>query len=688
MKSETMQSVAELLDRRADENPNRIAYRFLGETSGPRELTYEALRRAAYAYAARLKESGHRGERVLLLYPPGLEFIQAFYGCMVAGAIAVPAPPPNPLKPKRSLDRLVSIVQSAWPSWALTTSPVLASIRPALAESPSFDGIRWLATDTVPPLAGDLPAADPVAPDAIALIQYTSGSTSDPKGAALSHRNVLHNVAYFDDGWDHTPDSVVVNWLPAFHDLGLLYGIITPMWGGFLAVQMSPIDVIQRPYSWLQAISNYRATHSGGPNFIYELCARKVTEAERVSLDLSSWKMALTAAEPVRAETMERFMHRFASVGFSSRTFCPGYGLSEGTCKVAALSCDEEATVLSLRSDRLEHDFVEIVPEGLGTRAVVGCGRPGQGVGVRIVDPDTRTPRGPGEVGEIWVSGPSVADSYWNQPTESEEQLRARIVHGDGTPFLRTGDLGFMHQGQLFITGRIKDLIIVRGNNHYPQDLEYTVQDAHSSIRAGCVAAFAFEEEGEERLAVVAEVERRFLEGWSPSPDRRVSPPTPGLPIAPHPFSPEEVVASITRAISEAHGLKVHRVELIQAGSIPKTTSGKIQRRAAKRLMLSGRLDRVASLQSAAPVLRPLGSSRVALRGRITAIVSDCAAIPQDRLQPEESLHRFGIDSLTGVNIAFEVGLLAGRDVPSGLLAEYDTIEKLVDFVISSGGAR
>ncbi|MCA9548938.1 MAG: AMP-binding protein [Myxococcales bacterium] len=688
MKPEAIKSVAALLEARAREFPDRVAYRYVGETTGPRELTYDQLRRAAYAYAAQLREGGRQGDRVLLQFPPGLEFIEAFFGCMVAGMVAVPAPPPNPLKPKRSLDRLVSIVESAWPSWALTTASVLSAIRPALAESPAFDGIRWLAVDTIAPMTGHIPPVTAVAPNTVALIQYTSGSTSDPKGAALTHQNILHNVQYFDEGWDHTHDSVVVNWLPAFHDLGLLYGIITPMWGGFMAVQMSPIDVIQRPFSWLETMSNFRATHSGGPNFMYELCSRKITEEERLTLDLGSWKMALNAAEPVRAETMERFVGRFGSVGFSSRTFSPGYGLSEGTCKVTALSCDEEATILSVRADRLEQDFVEVVPEGLGTRTVVGCGRPGSGVSIAIVDPDTRTARGAGEVGEIWVSGPSVADSYWNQPTDTEEQLRARVVGGDGTPFLRTGDMGFMHQGQLFITGRIKDLIIVRGNNHYPQDIEFTVQDAHSSIRAGCVAAFSYEDDGEEKLAVVAEVERRYTQGWGPSPDRRVAEAAPGLPMASGQFSPEEVVASITRAISEAHGLKVSRVELIKAGSISKTTSGKIQRRATKRAMLSGRLDRVASLETSSPTLRPTGSSRGALRARIIAVVSDCAAIPKDKLRPDESLHRYGIDSLTGVNIAYEVGLLAGRDVPSGLLAEHDTVEKLVDFVLAAGGMR
>lgn len=560
-------SLGSVLERRAAESPDQRAYLHLGGPSGPVECTYAELSRRASAIAARLRETGHPGDRVLLLYPPGLDFIYAFLACVSAGAVAVPAPPPNLLKPERSLARLQSIVESARPTFALTTSGTLAAVRTAVAGNETFARMQWLATDDLPglPVAG--PGEwSPSAADAIALIQYTSGSTADPKGAALSHENLAHNVAYFDEGWDHTPSSILVNWLPAFHDLGLLYGILMPLWGGFLGVQMSPIDVIQRPFLWLQAISNLRATHSAGPNFIYDLCTRKVSDAERSTLDLSSWRMALTAAEPIRKETMTRFADRFAEVGFRYRTFSPGYGLSECTCKVVSVPCSEEATILDLRDDKLEQDLVELAPPGPGTRAVVGCGRPTHGVGITIVDPTACTPRAPGQVGEIWISGPSVAHGYWDQPAATEASLRARLAGGDETPYLRTGDLGFLHEGQLYVTGRVKDLIIVRGSNHYPQDLEYTAQEACPRIRPGCCAAFSYEEGGEERVAVLAEAILGEV-------------------------AAEEVIAGIRMAISEAHGIKVHRVELLCAGTLPKTTSGKIQRQACKRAMLAGRLS-------------------------------------------------------------------------------------------------
>lgn len=582
-----------ILERRAVETPDKHAYVYLGELTGTLECTYANLRERACAVAEVIRDSTRQGERVLLLYPPGLDFIYGFLGSVCAGTIAVPAPPPNRFKPERSLARLSSIVESARPTVVLTTAEMLAAIRPAVAERGPFARLQWVATDQIHGEAMERPSCSSAQTQPIAMIQYTSGSTSDPKGAALSQENILHNVAYFDHGWDHTPDSILVNWLPAFHDLGLFYGILCPLWGGFLGVQMSPIDVIQRPFLWLKAISDYRATHSVGPNFIYDLCYRKIRDTEIAALELSAWKMALTAAEPIRAETMTRFANRFARAGFRYRTFSPGYGLSECTCKVVAVPCEEEPTTLSLRDDRLEQNRVEPCPPGAASRTVVACGRPGMGTGIAIVDPETCLPRGPGEVGEIWISGRSVAHSYWEQPEATEASLQARLTGSNGTTYLRSGDLGFFYDSQLYITGRIKDLIIVRGSNHYPQDLEHTAQDACPNIRPGCCAAFSYEENGEERVALVAEVERRRAENHDRKPERRAEDPVPSLPLSPVAFDYEVVTAAVRTAIAEVHGLRVHRVELIQAGTIPKTTSGKIQRQACKKAMLAGQLTRV-----------------------------------------------------------------------------------------------
>ena len=673
-----------LLELRAHEAPDRQAFRYLGATSGPTAWTYRGLYEAARVVAAALARDTARGERVLLLFPPGLEFIQAFLGTVMAGAIAVPGPAPNPLKPRLSLQRLEAIVASARPTRALTVSSVHDALAPSLAEMPIFADLRWLSVDALPPAGDYAPrSADPAD---IALIQYTSGSTSDPKGAALSHGNILHNLRYFDVGWDHSPDSVVVNWLPAFHDLGLVYGILAPIWGGFFSLQMSPIDVIQQPLAWLRAISTHRATHSCGPNFIYDLCTRKVTPAEALSLDLRSWRMALTAAEPVRAETLRRFGERFAPAGFNPRSFCPGYGLSEGTCKVTAVPWYEEPLVLHVRADALERHEVVAAPPGPGVLTVIGCGRPEFGVSVAIVDPETLERRAPHQVGEIWVAGPGIAKSYWEQPEATARLLRAQLVGRSDTPFLRTGDLGFLYDGQLFITGRIKDMIIVRGANHYPQDIESTVQDAHPAIRPGCTAAFAVDEDGEEQLVVVAEVDRRGPALPPRGEERRVEGLVPDLPGPASTPSTVEVTTALIKAVAEVHGLRVARAVLIKAGTIPKTTSGKIQRQATKRLLLGGQLDVVCderrSSSSSADTVRDH------IRARVVDIVSDVGAIPLEQLRPHESLHGLGVDSLAGVNIAYEIGLMVGRDVPSTLLDERDTIEGLVDYVVSLGGAR
>lgn len=651
-----------LLEQRTGADPDRIAYRYLGATRGPRTLTRAELLRAATGIARHLQQQGSLpGERALLLFPPGLEFISAFLGCTASAAIAVPAPPPNPLKPTRSLQRLQSILRSAAPTWALTTSGVLEALRPALDALPAYRSLRWICVDQLP--TSEQPLSSRAGPDQAALIQFTSGSTSDPRGVTLSHGNLLENLRYFDQGWDHDERSILVSWLPAFHDLGLVYGVLAPLWGGFDGIQMSPIDVIQRPRLWLEAISTWRATHSGGPNFIYDLCVRKIPAQDVPTLDLRSWRMALTAAEPVRAETLTRFSAHFAPAGFRPRTFCPGYGLSEGTCKVTAVACTAEPTLLSVRASALERHRVEPTDDGPDARTLVGCGRPGLGTQVVIVDPRTRRRLEPGHVGEIWVSGPGVSQRYWGRPRITKDRLAARLPDTSGA-FLRTGDLGFLSDGELFITGRIKDVVIVRGANHYPQDIEHTVTDAHPAIRPGCVAAFGREVHGEERLTVVAELDVRRLGD----------------------AHPDQIADTVTRAVSEHHGLRLHELVFVRAGTIPKTTSGKIQRHACRAELEAGDLALLEpSAEDAPPDPAP---NRDDIRTQLIDIVVDVADLPRERLEPHTSLHALGVDSLAGVNIAYEIGVLTGRDVPDRLISEHDTIGKLVDYVITTGGLQ
>jgi acyl-CoA synthetase (AMP-forming)/AMP-acid ligase II len=445
-------TIPDLLRVRAAEQPHDRAYTFLGEDGSERaSLTYAQLEQSARRIAAALQESRAQSERVLLLYPPGLEYIAAFYGCLMAGAIAVPAYPP---RQNRHVERLEAILRDADARLILTSDAIAAKL----------DRFDCLSTDALP----DAPFRDvSIAPDDVAFLQYTSGSTSMPKGVRVTHANLLHNEEAIRRAFRVDPSSVVVGWLPLYHDMGLIGNVLQPLYAGATSILMSPVAFLQRPMLWLESIARYRGTISGGPNFAYELVARAAREEETSALDLSSWRLAFNGAEPVRAETMERFSDAFARCGFRREAFYPCYGLAEATL------------------------FVSGGSSGCVDDGRVSCGVAGAGIDVRIVDAGGNV-AADGHVGEIVVAGPSVAAGYWRRPEESAETFGARIA-GDSRPWLRTGDLGVMRGGELFVAGRIKDLIIIRGRNHYPQDIERTVERAHAALRAGGGAAFAIE---------------------------------------------------------------------------------------------------------------------------------------------------------------------------------------------------
>ena len=387
----------------------------------------------------------------------------------------------------------------------------------------------------------------------------------------LTHGNLLHNSALIQHGFENTPETRGVMWLPFYHDAGLIGGLVEPLCSGFTVLLMSPVTVLQRPFRWLQAISRTRGTTSGGPNFIYDLCVSKITPEQRATLDLSSWNLAFNCAEPVRYETMERFAAAFASCGFRMEAFYPCYGLAEATLIASGGLKAALPVVLNVQSAALELNHVVVASrEEEGTQTIVGCGQTLKDQEILIVHPETLTRCPPDEVGEIWVSGRSVAQGYWKRPEDTEDTFRAYLRDTEKGPFLRTGDLGFLRDGELFISGRLKDLIIIDGYNHYPQDIELTVERSHSSLRAGCCAAFSVDVDGKERLVIVAEVERRYHGKRDQLLDV------------------EAVVQSIKRAVAQHHELGVYAVQLLKPGTIPKTTSGKIQRRACRTNFLAG----------------------------------------------------------------------------------------------------
>lgn len=567
-------SLVHLLRWRAAEQPEQQAAAFLDdEQDTVGRLTYAMLDRRARAIAAALQDLGATGERALMLYSPGLDFVAAFFGCLYAGVTAVPAYPPRP----RTLARLQNIVNDARPRVILATADVRAMIEPLLAEAPGFPQLRWLDTES---LDDALAAAwrNPMPTrDDLAFLQYTSGSTATPRGVMVSHGNLLHNLGLIREGFQIQPADSGVIWLPLYHDMGLIGGVLQPIFAGLPVTLMSPLTFLQRPFRWLEAISKTGATISGGPNFAYDLCVRKITPEQRATLDLSRWEVAFSGAEPVRAETIERFTQTFAECGFRRTAWCPCYGLAEATLFVTSIAKAAGPRFHAVSAPALEARRIVSATTGEpNARTFVSCGYPRLDLQVAIVDPEALTPAAADTVGEIWVSGRSVAGGYWQKPEESERVFRARLAGAsDDRTWLRTGDLGYLREGELFVAGRIKDLIILDGRNHYPQDIELTVESSHRAIRLSGVAAFSVERDGEERLVVVAEIEREHM---------------PGRPTA---APADEILKAIRRAINEQHAVQLTDLVLIRPGTAPKTTSGKIQRHAARAGYLAGTLSRV-----------------------------------------------------------------------------------------------
>ncbi len=565
-------SLVEILRYRAQHQPSQIAYIGLenGETECGR-LTYGQLDLRARAIAAHLQSLGASGSRVLLTFPlsDGLAFTTAFFGCLYAGAVAVTAWPP--LNESLLLE-LQYKAADAEVKFALTTQTLMARLSEPFAATPPLNQVQWIETDRLSEENADSWQRPEIEDKTLAYLQYTSGSTGLPKGAMISHGNVLNNLAMIYEACQYTSKDIGICWLPLYHDLGLVCAVIQPVYAGGPAVMMSPVDFILKPLRWLQAISRYRGTISGGPNFAFELCLRKIAPEQRKGLDLSSWAIAGNGAEPVLADTLDRFAAAFAPAGFRRAAFCPAYGMAETTVMVSTTPRDAPPVVKSIQRTALEKNKVEpAIAENISeARKVVGCGKIGENHKIAIVDPDSLKPRGEDEVGEVWVFGPSVAQGYFNRPEQTKDTFQAQTADGEG-PFLRTGDMGFVQGDELFITGRLKDVIILWGNNHYPHFIEMTVEKSHPTLRPAGVAVFGVEVDEEERLVVVQEIESRYLKS----------------------LNIEEVIGAIRLNLGMHHMLEAHAIALVRPGSTPKTPTGKTQRRSCKSKYLAGELNTI-----------------------------------------------------------------------------------------------
>jgi acyl-CoA synthetase (AMP-forming)/AMP-acid ligase II len=564
----------EILQKRAQETPDRLSHMLLGAKEEEHvSLTYSQLDRTVREMAAYLQSVSEPGERALLVYPTSLEFIVAMYACLYAGLVPIPTNPPGM---NRSAQRLEAIAKDARASLVLTTPEYQAAFLSESEQFPDFAALTWVTRDAIRSGGGHSLQVPVITPTSTAFIQYTSGSTNIPKGVVISYRNFSHNMhaLHATRVTEYSDDSVILTWTPLFHDMGLLIGVfLTPMFGT-PSILMPTIQFMQNPLHWLLAIQKFKATASGGPNFAYELCVNKIPLEKCEGLDLSSWKIAYNSAEPVRAETQARFAEKFAPFGFNAQTQSPCYGMAETTLVISFYTGAPKT--ITYRARRTDFEQGKLVPCDSDNPKeyveAVSSGKPLVDYQVAIVHPKTRKRAAPDEVGEIWIHGDSVGEGYWNRPDETKHTFGAHIAETHEGPFLRTGDLGFMQGGHLYITGRLKDLLIVRGRNYYPQDIEMTVENTHPALRAGGGAAFSVTENDIEQLVVVHEVQRRELEGvdW------------------------QDVIKNIRTNIAREHGIRAHAVVLIRRATISKTSSGKIMRSETRRQFLENELQIVA----------------------------------------------------------------------------------------------
>lgn len=677
--SKDTHSVVDLLRTWADVQPDKMLYRFLragekgGSTFAPiadpdsipesEGYTYGAMDRQARRIAVWLRQRVQPGECVVLAFPPGPEYLAAYFGCLYAGVIAVPAYPPR--RNQRDA-RLRAIIADAEVKIGLTSTSLVESIQAAESigesddQSESWSVVTWHSIDSMDPNSAD----DWVRPDldraTTAFLQYTSGSTGSPKGVMVTHGNLLHNQHLIQSSFRSTRDDTLVGWLPLHHDMGLIGNSLHPLYLGGDLVFMSPIDFLQKPSRWLRAISQFNGTVAGGPNFAYRLCADEITDAELDGVDLSSWRVAFNGAEPIDSRVLRQFAERFAGYGFTHDQFCPCYGMAETTLLVSSSVREEPVREIPRRGTTEETDE--------SRSHWIGCGVPDDSMDVRIVDPETKIEKPAGEIGEIWIAGPSVAAGYWKNAKKTHETFEATIA-GNDKCYLRTGDLGLIDDetfpGELFVTGRCKDLIIVHGVNHYPQDIERTAEAAHAANAIGCGAAFSINTDDGERVVIAQELRRS---------QRRDA-------------NPDEVIDAIRTAVMQEHQLVPTSILLIRPGGVPKTTSGKVQRSEARRRFENDeyrvlhRWDLPTPTATQPTTQTPHSTSHEA--ATITSwLIEKIAArvkLPAEAIEVSEPVSRYGLDSVGAVRLAGELSDWLDRDIPATLAYEYPTIASLAN---------
>ena len=566
--NERYRTMRDLLNDRVRQRKKDVCYTFLVGFEVRNQWDYSDLYREVAKVGGHLRKIGSIGKRALLVYPQGPDFMAAFLACLSRNVVAVPVPAPETWNLLRTMPRLRTVAEDADASFVLTTRKILNMASASGSGLWDFEDTPWIATDELDEGDNDL-GAEPIDATTPAYFQYTSGSTSSPSGVVLTHQNLMHHLGALHKACGYG-GGVTVTWMPHFHDYGLVQGLLQPLFSGDPCYFMSPLSFLKRPSHWLGAITKYGGTHSQAPNFAYEHCLRRISPEERAGLNLATWKAAGNAAEPINPEVLEKFIKTFEPCGFQRAASAPAYGLAEATLLVSSTRLNSGPRVLELDADAIFDGRAVPVGSGRAGRRIVSCGTLVGDTKVAIVNPETLTKCRADEIGEIWVSDLAVADGYWNQPTKSQEIFGAYLKDTGEGPWLRTGDLGFLQNGELFISGRLKDMIIIRGANFAPQDIEWVSQKCHPAVESAESAAFSLTIDGEESLGIVQELNRKD-----------------------HPSNVdfEDVAAKIREQISLEFEVRAYAVALVRRGTIPKTSSGKIQRRACRAALLGGSLE-------------------------------------------------------------------------------------------------
>lgn len=676
-----LKTLVDVLRWRSQHHPTQIIYTFLKDgESETAQLTCAELDRQARAIASVLQAYGAEGERVLIVYPPGLEFIAAFYGCLYAGAIAIPTYPPQSNRGR--LSHVQAIAQDAQATIALTTDTILSIIQQQWNETTDLDYLQWLTTAQTLGNPEDWQSPE-IRSETLAFLQYTSGSLGTPKGVMVSHENLLYSLSQIQIGFGHTSHSCGVIWLPPYHDMGLIGGILQPLFVGFPVVLMPPAAFVQKPIHWLQAISKYRATTSGGPNFAYDLCVERISTEQKANLDLSQWQVAFNGAEPIRAKTLQRFSDAFSECGFQPDAFYPCYGMAETTLIATGGLPNQSLQLSHVQTSALGQNQVVVLehPQQSNSTTLVNCGHPLLDQELIIVDPESQRQCSQGQVGELWIAGKNVVQGYWNQPELTQQTFQAYVADTHEGPYLRTGDLGFLHDGELFVTGRLKDMVVIRGCNYYPQDIEATVQVSHPSLMPNRVAVFSVKVDDTEKLVIAQEVKRSALKELDLDETF------------------DEIVDAMLTTVLEHFEFNIYSIVLLRPGHIPKTASGKIQRSACRTQFLEGswaiarqwwahpptvqhnspEIESLKADVNASP-LQPMITEEVIVDYLIVNMARYLEVLPEE-ISSHKTFARHGLNSITAINLTADLQNWLSIELEPVSFWEYTTIRSLSKYL-------